>query len=274
MKRTTITSGTAIALHELLLQLGADKVVHSGRTLYEHLCGVELILSAWRQPQELRNAGLFHSVYSTEQFKHAVLPMTERPRLQRLIGPRTERIVYLFSVLRRKDLFDSCSSVSPDGYAELPSFWDERVTNRVSGSEAAQVVLLHMANRLEQAQKRVTGIGFWLSFMCDRVRSLRASGISLPDVLTTLGTITPDDERRLLSEYLQGIRFLQDGDPRSALEHLKPACANYGVVGEPYLMLAVAHRLLGDVNSARRTAPRGLELLKAWGAPWHKRVST
>jgi hypothetical protein len=271
MKRVPVAIPAATSPHEFLLQLGTDKFVHSERTLYEHLCGVESVLSAWHQPQEMRNAGLFHSIYSTETFRHAALPITERRQLQLLIGEKAERLVYLFCCLRRKELFDSCSSLSSRAHFDLP-VWNGGPVLRVSVDEVIQVVLLHMANRIEQATKPVTGIGFWLSFVSDRARTLRGSA-KLPKVLTTLETITLDDERRLHSLYLQGIRFLQNDEPRQALPCLERACADYGFVGEPYLMLAVAQRAIGDLSSARRSASRGLELLKVWGVPWHKRLS-
>jgi hypothetical protein len=263
-------------LHDAIRGLGTAQVVHSGRTLYEHLCGVQSVLRAWGQPRYVCDAGLFHSIYSTEQFTHATLTLRDRPRVQLLIGHEAERLVYLFSVLQRYAIFtfaDSCSSLSAEVHAELPCHSNVNVVTPASGVEIVKLVLLHMANRLEQATKPVTGIGYWLSFMSECVKSLRKSGESLPKALADLGTVTLDDERRLHSLYLQGIRFLQQDDPRSALPHLASACRDYGYVGEPYLMLAIAQQLLGDLSSAKQNASMGRALLEGWGAPWHKRLA-
>ena len=51
------------ASHDFLMELGADRVMHSGRSLYRHLCGVDAILQAWGQAENICKAGLFHSVY-------------------------------------------------------------------------------------------------------------------------------------------------------------------------------------------------------------------
>src|ERR1700761_9544416 len=111
------TSSVAIQshLHDFLIRSGTTRTVHSGRLLYEHLTGVESVLRAWRQPEDLCTAGLFHSIYSTDRFRHITLPISERIQLQTLIGERAERLVYLFSVLERQALFeasDACLSFS------------------------------------------------------------------------------------------------------------------------------------------------------------------
>jgi len=273
--KDSLVSGTT-ALRDFLIQLGADGISHSGRSLYQHLCGVEAVLRAWEQPEDMRNAGMFHSIYSTERFHHATLPINERPQLQAVIGEQAERLVYLFAVLPRSAVFEAANSRPPlasDDYAELPCHRDSAIVVRVSGTEISRLALLHMANRLEQASKPATGIGFWLSNMSDHVRSLRAAGQALPEVLAGLGRITLDDERRLHSLYLQGVALLQGDDPRGALTFLDGACRDCGFVGEPYLMLAVAYRLLGELQPAQQAARKGRALLEGWGSPWHKRLS-
>ncbi|MGA2736632.1 MAG: aspartyl/asparaginyl beta-hydroxylase domain-containing protein [Bryobacteraceae bacterium] len=265
------------ALHGFLLQLGAHDVSHSGRSLYEHLCGVNSILRAWEQPESICNAGMFHSIYSTEKFRHTTLSMNERPRLQAAIGEEAERLVYLFATLPRTAVLEAANSWLPfssAAYAEIPCHGNGKIVVQVSKSELTNLVLLHMANRVEQASKPATGIGFWLSRISELVTNLRAfSDTDLPKVLADLGTITVDDERRLNSLYLQGINLLQNDDPRGALAYLDGACRDYGFVGEPYLMLAVGHALLGESELAREAACKGRALLKSWGAPWHKRLS-
>lgn len=276
MATKTALPTTTSALHDFLIQLGAAAVPHSGRSLYEHLCGVNSILRAWEQAESVCAAGMFHSIYSTEKFRHTTLPMSERSRLQAVIGEEAEQLVYLFATLPRAAVLEAAGSWQPFSaaeYAEIACHGDSKIV-QVSKTELTNLVLLQMANRVEQASKPTTGIGFWLSRISELVTDLHAfSDASFPKALAELGTINRDDERRLNSLYLQGIALLQNDDPRGAMAYLEDASRDYGFVGEPYLMLAVARRLSGEAELAREAACKGLEILKSWGTPWHKRLS-
>jgi aspartyl/asparaginyl beta-hydroxylase (cupin superfamily) len=273
---TKRTSAVSASSHDFLRQLGTDKVSHSGRSLYEHLCGVHAILRAWERSDDVCNAGLFHSIYSTEKFHHATLTMSERPRLRAAIGEHAEYLVYLFARLPRTALFEAAdrwSQLSAALHVEVPCDPDNTILVRLSGEDLADLVLLHVANRLEQASKPATGIGFWLSRASALAANLRIFSRVVPPALAELGTITTDDEKRLHSLYLQGVALLEANDPSGAIPHLHSACRDYGFVGEPYLMLAAAHRFLGDLHAAGQFASTGRAILERWGAPWHKRLS-
>jgi aspartyl/asparaginyl beta-hydroxylase (cupin superfamily) len=262
-------------LFEFLAELGTREISHSGRSLYEHLCGVYSILRAWEQRDNVCKAGLFHSIYSIERFHHVTSSRSERRRLQAAIGEEAEDLVYLFAVLLRAAVFQAANcwpSLSSSGYAEIPCYSDPSILLRVSGSQIVDLILLQIANRLEQAPRPATGIGFWLSSTSEMVTDLRAFHGTLPAALANLGTISLEEERRLHSLYLQGIALLQSGDPSAALTYLDSACRDCGFVGEPFLMQAVANRMLGNVQRARQAAVRGRELLKSWGVPWHKHL--
>lgn len=90
---------------ELLIELGADQTKHSGRTLFEHLKGVHDLLRDWNAPQHVCLAGLFHSIYGTEVFKHQSLD--DRKRLQAATDKRTEALVHAFCVAKDRPLFES-----------------------------------------------------------------------------------------------------------------------------------------------------------------------
>jgi hypothetical protein len=51
--------------------------------------------------QALCDAGLFHSIYGTEGFAGYALPWTERPAVRALVGPRAERLAWLFCAMDR-----------------------------------------------------------------------------------------------------------------------------------------------------------------------------
>ena len=79
-----------------LLEMGADKIRHSGRTFLEHLEGTRALLVKWNAAEEVAVAGLVHSAYGTNAFKHALVERGDREALQGLIGEPAERLVFLF----------------------------------------------------------------------------------------------------------------------------------------------------------------------------------
>mgnify|MGYP003116211016 CR=1 FL=1 len=83
---------------EYLIELGADKVPHSGGTLLEHLIGVHDILSSNGAPQYVCDAGLYHSIYGTFVFKHQTTK--DRDKVREVIGYDAERLVNEFCLLQ------------------------------------------------------------------------------------------------------------------------------------------------------------------------------
>jgi hypothetical protein len=92
-------------LVEFLETVGAYDLPHSGATLLSHLIGTYKILDRWRCPQHLRTAGLFHSVYGTVSFRPSLVSLEQRRRIQDMIGPRAEQLVYLYSLGTRPSLY-------------------------------------------------------------------------------------------------------------------------------------------------------------------------
>ncbi len=90
---------------ELIDALGAGDIQHSNTDLGSHLVGTYKILKGWAQEQAVCDAGLFHSLYGTDRFGRALLDKSERARLRGQIGDTAEALVYLFSRLRREDLY-------------------------------------------------------------------------------------------------------------------------------------------------------------------------
>jgi hypothetical protein len=62
---------------------------------FDHLVGVYKILLAWKQPQYVVRAGLFHSVYGTFDYRYSLYDLREgRDKLVRLIGCGAEEIAF------------------------------------------------------------------------------------------------------------------------------------------------------------------------------------
>ena len=79
---------------EYLISLGTDKIEHSGRSFYEHLCNTEDILRIARLPQEVQLAGLFHSIYGTSYFKSNI--NIDRDTVRNIIGNYAEHLAWVF----------------------------------------------------------------------------------------------------------------------------------------------------------------------------------
>lgn len=75
---------------------------HTGESAFdEHLSGVQAVLRSWKAPDYVAKAGLFHSIYGSEGFQGFCLPLSERPVLQDLIGPKAEFLVWVFCMVDR-----------------------------------------------------------------------------------------------------------------------------------------------------------------------------
>jgi hypothetical protein len=114
--------------------VGADDVGHSGRKLFDHLKGTYELLRSWEAPEHVCIAGLFHSIYGTNVFKHQCLLPTlqNRALLQELIGKDAEFLAYVF-----------CTSDRPRAFLEMG--WDE------ASPELKDLLEIECANLLEQA---------------------------------------------------------------------------------------------------------------------------
>jgi hypothetical protein len=89
----------------LTLKCGADTIRHSRRTLLEHLSGTHDLLEAWDAPRPVRLAGLYHSIYGTNQFQKWAWPITSRDTIKGLIGHEAEALVYIFATAYRPGAF-------------------------------------------------------------------------------------------------------------------------------------------------------------------------
>lgn len=95
--------------HSFLLSLGAHRVKHSGRTLFDHLKGVHDLLRDWDNPEHVCLGGLFHSIYGTRAFGHITVEKSSRPEVSSIIGAKAENLAYLFSEAKDRPLFESIS---------------------------------------------------------------------------------------------------------------------------------------------------------------------
>lgn len=133
-------------------RLKAHEILHSGRTLFTHLVGTYGILREWDASDAICRAGLCHSVYGTWHFRHQAIAVSERPTIQRLIGPKAEHLVYLFCRTQRPEAFFRAFDELKCGAAML---FDHETASHIRVDEADLRALLHIeaANLLEQGGK-------------------------------------------------------------------------------------------------------------------------
>jgi (p)ppGpp synthase/HD superfamily hydrolase len=63
---------------------------HSEVGLFDHLLGTRQLLVEWKARPALCDAGLFHSVYSTEHYELKAIPLSMRDEVRQLIGDEAE----------------------------------------------------------------------------------------------------------------------------------------------------------------------------------------
>jgi hypothetical protein len=90
---------------DYLLKKGADRVRHAyNKSLFYHLYDTACILNRMKLPKELQDAGLYHSIYGTEFFKHDI--KVTREEVRELIGEYAEFLAYEFCTTEnRLDVF-------------------------------------------------------------------------------------------------------------------------------------------------------------------------
>ncbi|MCE9565190.1 MAG: hypothetical protein K8U57_24420 [Planctomycetes bacterium] len=90
-----------------LVQEGIGDLSHTGKTYMGHLLAVHRLLEEHGCNLDTCRAGLFHSVYGTEEFQRFQLPIDRRAEVSALIGERAERLAYLNCAMDRAS-FDAC----------------------------------------------------------------------------------------------------------------------------------------------------------------------
>lgn len=141
-----MSSSTMAAKIGFLCERGAATRPHSAVSLLSHLLGTRELLVEWGCPEALCDAGLFHSVYGTEDFGHAVVPATARTPVRELLGARAERLAYVFGTMERDSLYETVRSPGPHAVTRRA---DHR-SIALGRDEVADLCHLVLANWLEQ----------------------------------------------------------------------------------------------------------------------------
>ena len=90
-----------------LRKASTERMPHSEVGLFDHLLGTRQLLVEWEARPALCDAGLFHSVYSTEHYELKAIPLSMRDEVRQLIGDEAESLVWLFCMMRRETLYQN-----------------------------------------------------------------------------------------------------------------------------------------------------------------------
>ena len=137
------------AFTDYLVELGTDHVPHSDTPFLSHLIGVCRDLERWGCEQAVCRAGLFHSIYGTQQFQRFCLPLERRMEVRELIGERAEYLAYLNCAMYRPS-FDGI--LEHDG----PLNMADRLTGQeieLSEETFTDLCTLHLCDWLEQVPR-------------------------------------------------------------------------------------------------------------------------
>jgi hypothetical protein len=144
-------------LVDYLVGLGIEKVGHTGKTYLAHLVAVYRFMQAQGCDEDLCRAGMFHSIYGTEQFQGFKLSLEQRPEIRTLIGERAERLAYLNCAMNRATFDDAL-----DQRSEPHQFVDRITGDNVllTARDFDDLCRIHLCDWLEQAPRSRLGWGY------------------------------------------------------------------------------------------------------------------
>ena len=96
-----------------LLEHGVGDRRHTGGGLCAHLIGTRELLSRWQMPETVCDAGLYHSIYGTDNYPETSIPIERRQVVRNVIGEEAELLCFLFCIIERLSLYSSLSSDDP-----------------------------------------------------------------------------------------------------------------------------------------------------------------
>lgn len=137
-------------LTKFLDGLEIEKIPHTGKNYFGHLIAVYHDLKSWGCDEELCRAGMFHSIYGTQQFQSFKLPLESRPRIRDMIGDRGERLAYYNCAMYRPS-FDLAVEQTHGPYRFTDRLTNEEV--ELSAEDFEDLCRVHLCDWLEQAPR-------------------------------------------------------------------------------------------------------------------------
>jgi Domain of unknown function (DUF6817) len=137
-------------LTDFLVNIGIEKIPHSQKSYLAHLIGVHRLMETHGCTAELCRAGMFHSIYGTQQFQGFKLPLESRPEVAALVGERAERLAYLNCAMERSS-FDRALEQADEPYVFTDRITGETV--RLARTDFDDLCRVHLYDWLEQVPR-------------------------------------------------------------------------------------------------------------------------
>lgn len=129
-----------------LEKLQADSIAHTSRSLLKHLRGTYFLLKKWDNPEYLCLAGLFHSVYGTQDFKELPISLENRVKVRNVIGSDAEKLVYYFCIQDRRHFVSNFDKI--DNFTILSRL--DKTEILISKQQFKDLLEIRLADHLEQ----------------------------------------------------------------------------------------------------------------------------
>ncbi len=138
-----------------LVERGAVAPQHNSHvTLLEHVIGTYRVLERWDLEPAVLAAGLFHSVYSTQNFPIALASYDERDAVRAAAGVAGERLAFLFCVKSSDSVYELAEAIVERRSTALElRDWRGGPAHEVTIREVIALMNLIAANAVEQAPR-------------------------------------------------------------------------------------------------------------------------
>jgi hypothetical protein len=137
-------------LTKFLVDLNIEAVPHTQKNYLAHLLAVYRFMKDEGCTEELCRAGMFHSIYGTQQFQGFKLPLESRADVRQLIGERAEKLAYLNCAMQR-ETFDEAVHGEGPCYRFRDRIADEAV--ELTRQDFDDLCRVHLYDWLEQAPR-------------------------------------------------------------------------------------------------------------------------
>jgi hypothetical protein len=140
-----------------LLSLGIEDMAHTGKTYLGHLLAVHRLMLEKGCEFDACRAGMFHSIYGTEEFQRYQLSLERRVEVRALIGERAERLAYLNCAMDRASFDGALERIEPPYPMRDRLNGAEVLLNRDDFDDLCRV---HLFDWLEQVPRSRHGYGY------------------------------------------------------------------------------------------------------------------
>jgi hypothetical protein len=175
-------------LTNFLVDLNIESVPHTQKNYLAHLIAVYRFMKDAGCTEELCRAGMFHSIYGTQQFQGFKLPLESRGDIRGLIGARAEKLAYLNCAMDRES-FDQALLGAGPVYRFRDRIADAAV--ELDRQDFDDLCRVHLYDWLEQAPRSRFGWSYRRAAYRQMAERLGAEALAVYDRVFAAETRSP-----------------------------------------------------------------------------------